>query len=95
MSNCTCLEEIRKQIEEKKKNEIDTPFIDFESSWLNTNYMYPKMNASLGMEISFKYRRIKRNGDEYKNLTKDEIMVTMNYCPLCGKEINKDESMNL
>ena len=83
---CNCFDEIIKKVREplKEKNELDI-------KWQNGVFFFnEENNAPCVLKVESEYRRVKTNGEPYRNKTKDIVNVIMKYCPFCG-EILKEE----
>lgn len=46
------------------------------------------------LPIEFQYKRIRINGVPEKRLTKKQIGMQVNFCPLCGKSVKEVQGEN-
>jgi len=95
MSKCNCYEEKMKLVKSKIMEEIPNNATEIDIRWDNYSYFmngdYSPVNAGIKVE----YRSIKKNGQPKANLTKSDTYLTFDYCPFCGRKLeksNKDQS---
>jgi len=87
--DCDCLERFKQGLEENYKKENSTEFKI--NGPFNQLLSFSTMETNHAVECEMSQREIKKNGEPYKNLTKDSCSLTLNYCPFCGKEMIEEK----
>lgn len=46
----------------------------------------------VGLYVEAEYYKIKKNGEQFANKSKDKRFVALSFCPFCGKSLNSDKN---
>ena len=90
---CNCVNDLEKQYEAHIKTQLKIEEVDsdFKAEFVGRVFTFSRSGRSidsspLALKFATEYRRKKGDGTPYKNLTKEENLVTIKFCPFCGVE---------
>ena len=87
MSKCNCFEQSLKNIDAKIREQIPDNVQDVSIDWDNRVFMFSGGDhCPVSHQVKLEYRKVKRNGDPARSMTKDSISILPSYCPFCGRE---------
>lgn len=92
---CGCFDQLLSNAKEKLLQGVKGEFVvgSAKVQWANEQYIIrERLTTAVVLPINTEIRRVRTNGEPYKNLTKETYNVLMDYCPFCGekKEEEKD-----
>lgn len=91
---CNCFDDVLNRAKAKFKEEIKGPITDFNVEWMNYSYFFSGDRCPVNPKLEISYREQKRNGEPKANLTKKQVSILCSYCPMCGRELEKDGVQN-
>lgn len=85
---CTCFDDKLDVAKEHFGRVMQGDVTELDARWKGYSYLsgdYCPVNPS----IELTYRELKRNGEPKANLTKQLVIITCEYCPWCGRKLEK------
>lgn len=90
MSACKCFDETLDKVREKlTANRVPEGSVDVSINWKGYSFFFSGDYVPVNPEIEIEFRKPKVGGGHAKNFTRDSISILCNYCPFCGRKLEK------
>jgi len=87
MSNCNCFDEIKGKADKAIREQLPDGATDIDVSWKPGVFIFSGGDRSpVPLELEVSYRKVKANGDPFKNVTRESVNILMKHCPFCGRK---------
>ena len=88
---CTCKEDYLEKVKEKLSERLTQQSREtLETKWDGEEIGITadnKIATRQSINLSYSYQSYKVNGEPYKNITKNQLMIITTHCPFCGEAL--------